>query len=99
MIRSALVLVNHGGHRGGLGVDLQLCVLCGFLRGFLVGGFWNAPDACVNNGVFRQDEQDTLRVGFGQLWGAQGRIAYRSTTLRSLRALRFCAYACILWKS
>ncbi len=38
-IRSALVLVNHGGHRGELHIDLQLCalcvlcVLCGFLRG------------------------------------------------------------------
>ncbi len=87
-MRSALVLVNYGEHRGGLGVDLQLCVLCGFLRGVLVGGFWNAPDACVNGGVFRQDlqdGQDALRVGFGQSWRGQGRIGCRFTTLRALR--------------
>jgi len=46
---------------------------------FFVGGFWKAPDACVNGGAFRQDErdgQDALRVGFGQLQRAWGRIAY-----------------------
>jgi len=51
----------------------------GFGVCFFVGGFWNAPDACVNGGVFRQDEregQDALRVGFGQLQRARGRIAY-----------------------
>jgi len=73
-MRSALVLVNCKGHGGGLHIDLQLCVLGGCLRGFgvcfFVGGFWNAPDACVNGGAFRQDKregQDALRVGFGQL--------------------------------
>jgi len=38
---------------------------------FFVGGFWNAPDACVNGGAFRQDEregQDALRVGFIFFW-------------------------------
>jgi len=40
--------------------------LRGFGVCFFVGGFWNAPDDCVNGGTFRQDErggQDMLRVG------------------------------------
>ena len=70
-IRSALVLVNYGWHRGGLHIDLQLCgFFCEVLACvFFVYGFWNAPDACVNGGVFRQDlqdGQDALRVGFGE---------------------------------
>ncbi len=31
---------------------------------FFVGGFWNAPDACVNGGAFRQDERDGRNIGY-----------------------------------